>query len=493
MPSVSDNDAAARTTPSLDPFERLRRQQLLIIRKTSIPGVVLGGGGILLVLWAALYWADDAATRNAYFIIFACGTVMVGLWIVALWHCRRDNLYRAFLAQFAANLVTSVLMFLFIDKGVVMAIITAFTGVCAGASLLDSKTLRAAAWTMTAAVLAAGAAHELGIVQPIAIPRALLYLATACAVASGFRTPIGALSIFNEHLKASRSEALRFARAAEESRKSADAQAQKVREVGDELRDFTYVVSHDLRAPLINIEGFAKVLGDSLEDFDSKVADSAADSAAAADGLRDAWKDTHAEAVESMHFIRRSTEKLNAMVVGLLELSRLDSKAQQDKDVDLAPLVAQIVESLQHQIRARDIEISVAPLPTVLADPLRINQVFTNLIDNAIKYMPERAPRRISILVDDDADGHVFSVSDSGGGIAPEDRAKVFRPFKRLDPNAPAAGEGLGLAAVKKIIERRGGRIWIEDPESGPGTCFRFLWPRVAPAPSESGEARSAA
>ena len=489
MPSSSDTEAAARTMSGADSFEKLRRQQLLIIRKTSIPGVVLGGGALLLLLWAALYWTDSVATRDAYLTIFACGVLMVGLWALSLWECHRDNLHRAFFAQFAASVLTTIALMVFIDRGAVMALVTAFTAVSAGAALLDQRTLRVAGGVITAAVLLAAAAHELKLVHPVAVPPFLLYAATASAVASGFRTPIAALSLFHEHLNESRDEALSFAQAAEQSRRDAAAHARRLEEVTQDLRDFTYVVSHDLRAPLINIEGFSKVLGESLESFDTRMTEVADQPHGGAAALRAAWGDAHAEAVESMHFITRGIEKLNAMVVGLLELSRIDSQPAQEQAVELAPLVQQILESLQHQIRARDIEVYVAPLPTVVADPLRISQVFSNLIENAIKYMPERAPRTISVRAEAGEDGDVFSVSDSGAGISPADRATVFRPFKRLDPKGPTAGEGLGLAAVKKIVERGGGRIWIESPAAGPGTCFRFSWPRATTPAAPSGDA----
>jgi signal transduction histidine kinase len=483
MPSLRDNDASARTDASDDAYANLRRQQLLIIRQTSIPGISIGGPGILLVLWAAFYWTDSVQTRNAYLGIVISGLLLIGLWARALWHCSRNDLQHAFLAQFAAVVIASTLLILFIQGGIAMALVTAFTGLSAAAALLDARTLRISSIVMSVAVLLAAALHGLQVVPAIAMPPALLYGASAVAIVAAFRTPITALSMLNAHLKASRGDALHHAQAAERARLNADRQARNLLKLSEELRDFTYVISHDLRAPLINIEGFAAALGDTLDDFSVKLESlSDADSAATA---RELWNEARGEAAEAMHFINGGTKKLNALVVGLLELSRLDSKPPQEKAVELTPLLAQIVASLQHQIRERDIAVRVAPLPTVVADPLRVSQVFSNLIDNAIKYMPERAPREISVSCVEEDDQYVFAIADSGDGISAENRAKVFRPFKRLDPKSSPAGEGLGLAAVRKIIDRQGGRIWIEDTPSGQGVCFRFSWQRTT-LPTES-------
>jgi len=464
--AVGDDEADAR----------LRREQLRIIQRTSVPGAGFCTAGALLLFALVLFTPLSAKTRNAYLAIGGAAILMAALWGMALYSCRRNDMRRAYLAQFSANVVSSILLLLFVEGGEVMAVITAFVGLSTGALVLDQTTLRNAGLTMAASVLVAGVLHELNVVDPFVLPRAILYTATTAAIVLGFRTPLDAFWVFNEHVQTSRKIALRLAEQAEEARLRADAQARRLSEVSEELREFTYVVSHDLRAPMINLQGFSAALGETLRDFDTAVRAQGDDNPLAA-----VWAAAHEEAAESMHFIARSTEKLNAMVAGLLDLSRLDSKPQRDQEVALGPLLDQIADSLQHQIRAGDIALHVGPLPTIVADPLRINQVFSNLLDNAIKYMPERPPRTITVACEQSKHGPVFSVTDSGNGIAAADRAAVFRPFRRLDPKDSAGGEGLGLAAVKKIIERRGGRIWIEDPASGPGTSFRFSWP---PPPS---------
>jgi signal transduction histidine kinase len=156
-------------------------------------------------------------------------------------------------------------------------------------------------------------------------------------------------------------------------------------------------------------------------------------------------------------------------------------------------VLSEAVNAVGHQIREREIDVEVGRMPAIVGERLRISQVFGNLIDNAVKYMPDRAPREIFVESEEDGAYFVFTVRDTGNGIPPDSRQKVFRPFKRLQPGESVSGEGIGLAAVKKIIERHGGRIWIEDGTGGLGVSFRFTWPRPAAAAAPAIPPESAA
>lgn len=464
----------------------LRREQLRIIERTSLPGLVSCSIGGLFLFGIALQ-DTYAPIRTALLGIIACTTAMAILWGIAIRGCREGDLRVAFNAQLFANLTGTILFFVFVDRGAILALQTAFVGLSAGAMVLHDRAQRRVAFLSIGVVLASAVAHELRVVEPIVLPAFVLYTAVAVAIVFGFRTPISAFRMFNEHLRASRAEALRSEALAREARDGADAQARALADVTEELRDFTYVVSHDLRAPLINIDGFSAVLRETLEDFDDRVrwADEAAGTGAgdatAAD-LREAWRDAHDEVEESLHFISSGTAKMNALIDGLLQLSRIDSRPTRESNVALPDLLAEIVDSMQHQIRDREISVAIGDLPEIIGERLRIGQVFGNLIDNAIKYMPERPPRTIEVSCEEHPDSFVFSVVDSGDGIPAESREKIFRPFKRLESGAAAVGDGLGLAAVKKIVDRQGGRIWVEDNPGGPGASVRFSWPRRPPA-----------
>jgi len=167
-------------------------------------------------------------------------------------------------------------------------------------------------------------------------------------------------------------------------------------------------------------------------------------------------------------------------VRGLLELSRIDSRTSTAQPVDLAQQVDDVVTSLRHSIDTRGIDVQVDPLPVVVGDPLRIHQVFGNLIDNAVKYMQPAGAAQIHVGMAPGAETPCFFVRDTGIGIRPEDQPKIFRLFSRVGDHG-VAGDGLGLTAVKKILEKQGGKIWVESA-LGRGSTFWFTLPVVAGA-----------
>jgi len=192
--------------------------------------------------------------------------------------------------------------------------------------------------------------------------------------------------------------------------------------------------------------------------------------------VRDAWPGLKSEIGESLDFILRGVTKMDGLVRGLLELSRIDRRPQTDEAVDLSTTVDEVLGSQHYRITQRGIDVAVDPLPTVSGDPMRLGQVFANLIDNAIKYMKPQGEARIHVGCSNGGDTHTFFVRDSGLGIHANDHGRVFRLFTRLANDGPA-GEGLGLTAVKKIVEKHGGRVWVESA-LGEGSTFWFTLPK---------------
>jgi signal transduction histidine kinase len=467
--------ASATTADAVSVEAQLRREQLRIIEKTSTPGLISCAVGSVALLGLALFWTDGVSMRNSLLGIVLCTSVMSGIWLAGLRACRRDDLSTAFSAQFTANMIGTALFFVFVDRGEILGLLTAFVGLSAGAMILKDRAQQRVAWITIAVILTSGVVGETGWVEPIVLPPWVLYTAIGVAVFFGFRTPISAFRMFNDHLRAAREQALGNAQIARGERDRADAQARALADRTEELREFSYVVSHDLRAPLINIEGFSAVLHEAIDEYDADVR--RVGPGADAQSLREKWQATHAEVVEALHFIASGTVKMGALISGLLELSRIDSRPAEESVVALAPLVEELVASMQHQIREREVTVIIEPLPEVVGERLRLSQIFGNLLDNAVKYMPQRPPREIRVTCEAQGDEFVFSVADTGDGITPENRQQVFRPFKRLCGVAGAVGDGLGLAAVKRIVERHGGRIWIDDGPAGQGAAFRFTWP----------------
>ncbi|GIW41470.1 MAG: hypothetical protein KatS3mg076_2047 [Candidatus Binatia bacterium] len=250
-----------------------------------------------------------------------------------------------------------------------------------------------------------------------------------------------------------------------------------------ELTDLFYVLSHDLRAPLINVEGFTRELESTIEEVEALL-----DDAARQDGkLSERWRELRETLEESVGFIRGGVAKMEKLVDGILQLSRIETRPAPPQPVELGPLLEEILRSFHYQISQRNIDVRVSPLPTVVGDPVRLGQVFSNLVDNAIKYMKPTGEARIEIGYLPGEEDHLFYVRDTGRGIPAEHQEKVFRLFARLHANG-VPGEGLGLTAVKKIVEKHGGTIWL-DSDPGVGTTVWFTLPRLDPGEAEKQEA----
>jgi signal transduction histidine kinase len=175
---------------------------------------------------------------------------------------------------------------------------------------------------------------------------------------------------------------------------------------------------------------------------------------------------------ESLGFIDTAVHRMDALIQGLLNVSRISTRTNPTDEVCLQKVVEKTVESFRYQLDQSHIHVTVGPLPTVRGDTLRLTQVFSNLIDNAIKYMGDSPTRAIEIGTRDGNGTPTVFVKDTGPGIPSQSQEAVFRLFRRL-ANGAVAGEGLGLTMVRKIVEKHGGRIWIEStPGQGSTFCF---------------------
>ena len=219
-------------------------------------------------------------------------------------------------------------------------------------------------------------------------------------------------------------------------------------EVNAELEAFAYSVSHDLRAPLRSMQGFANAL---LDDY--------------APSLDSAGRDYAERVVSAAH-------RMDALIEDLLAYSRLGRADLELVPVELSPLVAGVVKQLDAAIKESGAELEVVePLPRMVAHRATLAQIVLNLLTNAMKFVPEgRRPHvRVSGAV---TDGRArLSVADNGIGIAPEHQERIFRVFERLHGPAAYAGTGIGLAIVRKGVERMGGRVGLES-RVGEGTTF---------------------
>ncbi len=228
----------------------------------------------------------------------------------------------------------------------------------------------------------------------------------------------------------------------------------------EDLRQFAYAASHDLQEPLRAVAGCAQLF---------------------------AARYTAAVDEEGRVLIRHMVEgatRMKDLIEDLLAYSRVETHGTEPAPVDASEAVAEAILNLRQAVTESRAEIAVAGLPAIDADRRQLTQLFQNLLSNAIKYSGH-APPRVSITAERHHDAWLFSVRDRGMGVPAEARERVFAIFQRLHGREEYPGTGVGLALCRRIVERHGGRIWIE-PVDGPGTDVRFTLPARAPAPESA-------
>lgn len=249
--------------------------------------------------------------------------------------------------------------------------------------------------------------------------------------------------------------------------------SEELRDINVELKSFAYIVSHDLRAPLINIKGFASELELALKDVIPLVEQ-------AVPNLDDKESERvkcalQQDAPEALGFINSSVSRMDALINAVLKLSYMGRREIKLEKVSVAEIVNSILGSLQHQMDQHNVTVAIGELPDIVIDRTALEQIIGNLLDNAVKYLMPGRPGRIEFTASEDADGTTFRISDNGRGIAPKDMGKVFELFRRGDCQ-DILGEGMGLAYVKTLVRRFGGRIECES-EPGVGTTFSLFIP----------------
>lgn len=239
----------------------------------------------------------------------------------------------------------------------------------------------------------------------------------------------------------------------------------------DELQSIVYVASHDLRSPLVNIQGFSKELSFSCKAMRDMVEPQLLPPDIAGP-LTDILS---TEIPQSLDFIQAGAARIDALLRGLLCLSRLGRAALEIETLEMNELLTEAVKSLSFQIQEANAHVQIEPLPSCRGDATQISQVFTNLIDNAIKYHDKSRPAVVRITGVREQDRSVYCVEDNGIGIAQEHQGKVFEVFHRLSPSG-VGGEGLGLTIARRILDRHNGSIWVESLQ-GQGSRFFVALP----------------
>ncbi|MGZ7068114.1 MAG: sensor histidine kinase [Methanobacterium sp.] len=221
-----------------------------------------------------------------------------------------------------------------------------------------------------------------------------------------------------------------------------------------DLQSFAYITSHDLQEPLRSIASYAQLIKMRYE------------------GQLDS------DADDFIEYMVSGATRLQIMIKGLLEYSRLDTQGEEFKDFNSEEALNQALTHLKSSIDKCHAEVISDTLPVIHGDESQISRVFQNLISNAIKFKKPQFPPKIHISAKKDTmkNEYVFSVSDNGIGMEKQYSDRIFEVFKRLHPIGEYEGTGIGLSIVNRIIERHGGRIWVES-ELGEGSTFYFTIP----------------
>jgi light-regulated signal transduction histidine kinase (bacteriophytochrome) len=219
----------------------------------------------------------------------------------------------------------------------------------------------------------------------------------------------------------------------------------------EDLQQFAYVASHDLQEPLRNVASCMQMLE---QKYKNKL---------------------DVDADKLIHYAVESSVRMKALISDLLAFSRIGTKGRPPQRIDCEQILDQAVKNLRSAIRETEAVITRDPLPTISADGTQVSQVFQNLIGNAIKFRRDEPPQ-LHVSSVKNQDEWVFSVKDNGIGIESQYLERIFVIFRRLHKRSEYAGAGIGLAICKKIVERHGGKIWVES-EPGAGTTFYFTIP----------------
>jgi len=297
----------------------------------------------------------------------------------------------------------------------------------------------------------------------------LLTLLGAAAI-----TAIGALSVYLVQRSNRQREQAR--RALQDINENLEAlieeRTAELREANNEIQRFAYIVSHDLRSPLVNIMGFTAEIEAIKNDIFQRVAETEKPDDGTAGSTLELSKDFD----ESLGFIKSSIGKMDRLINSILKLSREGQRTFKPEYVSMDQLIKSITDAVAHQAAEQDAEIIVEPLPPLKSDRLALEQIFSNLVDNALKYSEPGRPGRIRIRGRTENMQAVYEVEDNGRGIAVEDQQRVFDLFRRAGQQ-DQKGEGIGLAHTRALVRRLGGFITLRS-ELGHGSTFIVTLPR---------------
>jgi signal transduction histidine kinase len=270
-----------------------------------------------------------------------------------------------------------------------------------------------------------------------------------------------------------------------------DERTADLREANDEIQRFAYIVSHDLRSPLVNIMGFTSELEELRGDIFKRIAalsreqpaappapENATDTAEPA--LEGSDKQLSEDFSEALGFIKSSIGKMDRLISAILSLTREGRREFEPVWIDTRELIEGVVMTMAHQAAEAQAEIRIDALPNIVSDRLALEQIFSNLIDNALKYLKTGVPGEIKVRGRTKLGFAIFELSDNGRGIDPKDHQRIFELFRRAGTQ-DKPGQGIGLAHVRALVRRLGGTMSVAS-ELHQGSTFTITLPINWPA-----------
>jgi PAS domain S-box-containing protein len=243
---------------------------------------------------------------------------------------------------------------------------------------------------------------------------------------------------------------------------------QQVLAKSKELEDYLYITSHDLRSPLVNIQGFSQRLQKQTDKIKSQLENCEMDSMA----KMELDKITAIEIPKTLDFIFSSIAKMETLINGLLQLSRTGRVKVSIDRIDMNKLIKTVLAAHNYQISELTANIIVEDLPECYGDEQQLNQLFSNLISNAIKYRNRDRIFELTIKAIYSFNRVIYSIADNGIGISPKFHQKIWNIFYRVHSQTQIFGDGMGLSIVKQIAERHHGKVWVESDEEQGSTFF---------------------
>lgn len=245
-----------------------------------------------------------------------------------------------------------------------------------------------------------------------------------------------------------------------------------LQEKNDELQSIVYIASHDLKSPTVNIAGFSGELSESCKELQALLARKKPEDS----DIKRIKFLLNEDIPESLSFITGANNKITRLLAAVLQVSRVGTASINIESLDMDKMIANICHVIKFQIDSKDTEVTVDHLPNCIGDEKMIDQVFSNIMGNALKYLDTERKGRVHISGRIEENMSIYCIEDNGIGIDPAHQAKIFELFHRLNPNDTIGGEGIGLTIVSRALSRNNGRIWLES-EPGRGSKFFISLP----------------